>query len=89
MGTLAEAVAIIEAGTACRAGLRRRGGLPRVGLPRSRAMVNSEAQRRTLVDSLRLRWCQAVRDGDAPAKQALFKEAVYLGIRPGEFADGI
>lgn len=50
-------------------------------------MVNSEAQRRTLVNSLRLRWCQAVRDGDASTKQALFKEAVYLGIQPGEFAD--
>ena len=48
-------------------------------------MVSSEAQRQTLIQSLRERWSEAVRDEDAEAKQALFKEAVYLGIQPEEF----
>ena len=48
-------------------------------------MASSEAQRQTLIHSLRQRWSEAVRDEDAEAKQALFKEAVYLGIQPEEF----
>ena len=48
-------------------------------------MASSEAQRQTLITSLRQRWVEAVRDNDAEAKQALFKEAVYLGIQPEEF----
>jgi len=38
-----------------------------------------------LVESLRSRYRSAEERGDAEAKQALFKEAVYLGIQPGEF----
>ena len=49
------------------------------------AMVSSEAQRQTLINSLRQRWIDAVRTNDAEAKQALFKEAVYLGIQPEDF----
>ena len=48
-------------------------------------MVSSEAQRQTLIRSLRQRWIDAVRSDDAEAKQALFKEAVYLGIQPEDF----
>lgn len=48
-------------------------------------MASSEAQRQTLINSLRQRWTEAVRDNNAEAKQALFKEAVYLGIQPEEF----
>lgn len=48
-------------------------------------MVRNQAQRQTLINSLRQRWCEAVRENDASARQALFKEAVYLGIQPGEF----
>lgn len=48
-------------------------------------MSTSDAQRQTLIASLRQRWDKATRDDDAEAKQALFKEAVYLGIQPEEF----
>ncbi len=48
-------------------------------------MVSSEAQRQTLINSLRQRCIDAMRTNDAEAKQALFKEAVYLGIQPEEF----
>jgi len=37
------------------------------------------------VESLRSRYRSAEERSDAVAKQALFKEAVYLGIQPGEF----
>jgi hypothetical protein len=40
-----------------------------------------------MVDSLRRRYRTAADRNDADAKQALFKEAVYLGIKPEEFAD--
>ena len=50
-------------------------------------MATSEAQRHTLIQSLRQRWSEAVRKQDAEAKQALFKEAVYLGIQPEEFTE--
>jgi len=49
------------------------------------AMASSEAQRQTLIESLRQRFSEAVRRDDAEAKQALFKEAVYLGIQPELF----
>ena len=43
------------------------------------------AKQQTLIASLRSRYAQAVADDDAEAKQALFKEAVYLGIQPEVF----
>jgi hypothetical protein len=48
-------------------------------------MVFSDPRRQALIDSLRSRYQQAERHADAEAKQALFKEAVYLGIQPEEF----
>ena len=50
-------------------------------------MASSEAQQQTLIESLRHRYREAVRRDDAEAKQALFKEAVYLGIQPELFTD--
>ena len=56
-------------------------------------MVNSDAtetpdpRRGVLVASLRSRYQAAARHNDADSKQALFKEAVYLGIQPEEFTD--
>ena len=48
-------------------------------------MASSDPQRETLIASLRQRFAQAERDDDAEAKQALFKEAVYLDIQPELF----
>jgi hypothetical protein len=48
-------------------------------------MTTEDARRRTLTDSLRLRFAAAERRDDAEAKQALFREAVYLGIPPEAF----
>ncbi len=48
-------------------------------------MLSSDPRRQALIDSLRSRYQQAERQADAEAKQALFKEAVYLGIQPEEF----
>lgn len=48
-------------------------------------MLSSDPRRQALIDSLRSRFQQAERQADAEAKQALFKEAVYLGIQPEEF----
>lgn len=48
-------------------------------------MVSSDPRRQALIDSLRSRYQQAERQANAEAKQALFKEAVYLGIQPEEF----
>jgi hypothetical protein len=59
--------------------------LRKVAATKSAAMASSEAQRQTLIESLRLRYSEAVRREDAEAKQALFKEAVYLGIQPDLF----
>ena len=42
----------------------------------------SDPRRATLVASLRARYAIAEQRQDADAKRALFKEAVYLGIRP-------
>ena len=44
-----------------------------------------DPRRQSLVESLRSRYRSAEERSDAVAKQALFKEAVYLGIQPGEF----
>jgi len=41
-----------------------------------------DRRRQALIESLRLRFSQACQRRDAGAKQALFKEAVYLGIQP-------
>jgi hypothetical protein len=48
-------------------------------------MASSDAQRQALIDSLRQRFADALQREDAEAKQALFKEAVYLGIQPDLF----
>jgi hypothetical protein len=50
-------------------------------------MIPSDPRRQAMVDSLRSRYRTAADHNDAEAKQALFKEAVYLGIQPEEFAD--
>ncbi len=50
-------------------------------------MTNSDPQLQALIASLRERYAQAARDNDAQAKQALFKEAVYLGIQPELFTE--
>ena len=50
-------------------------------------MSTSDPRRQALVESLRSRYQQAEQANDAEAKQALFKEAVYLGIQPELFAD--
>ncbi|MBM5825428.1 MAG: hypothetical protein FJ054_08730 [Cyanobacteria bacterium M_surface_10_m2_119] len=47
-----------------------------------------DPRRQALVESLRSRFLSADERGDAEAKQALFKEAVYLGIQPDEFTRG-
>ena len=47
--------------------------------------ASTEARRQGLIASLQLRWAAAQKQGDAAAKQALFKEAVYLGIQPHDY----
>lgn len=49
------------------------------------SMASSDAQRQALIASLRERYAKALQQEDAEAKQALFKEAVYLGIQPDLF----
>jgi len=41
-----------------------------------------DRRRRALIESLQLRFSQSCQRHDAGAKQALFNEAVYLGIQP-------
>ena len=41
----------------------------------------------TLIDSLRERFRLAEQNRDAKAKQALFREAIYLGIQPQVFTE--
>ena len=41
----------------------------------------------TLIASLRERFQLAERNRDAKAKQALFREAIYLGIQPQVFTE--
>jgi hypothetical protein len=48
-------------------------------------MASSDAQRQALIASLCERYAKALQQEDAEAKQALFKEAVYLGIQPDLF----
>ena len=65
-----------------------RPNLPKVKDERRVAMENApDPQRETLIASLRQRYAQAERDDDADTKQALFKEAVYLGIQPQQFTE--
>ncbi len=45
----------------------------------------SDPRQVTLVASLRARYAIAEQRQDADAKRALFKEAVYLGIRPDAY----
>lgn len=49
------------------------------------ASSSPDPRRQALVESLRQRYRSAEERGDAAAKQALFKEAVYLGIQPDAF----
>lgn len=50
------------------------------------AQSHSPARQRTLVESLRLRFLIAEQQGNVEAKQALFQEAIYLGIQPELFS---
>ena len=50
---------------------------------------HSPARQRTLVESLRLRFLIAEQQGNVEAKQALFQEAIYLGIQPELFSQGL
>ncbi|MGL6132770.1 MAG: hypothetical protein ACRC1L_01040 [Prochlorococcaceae cyanobacterium] len=51
----------------------------------AQSRAQSDPRRPVLVASLRSRYAAAERREDAGAKQALFQEAVYLGIQPEEF----
>ena len=51
----------------------------------SSSSPTADPRRQALVDSLRSRYLSAEAGQDAEDKQALFKEAVYLGIQPDEF----
>jgi hypothetical protein len=55
--------------------------------PRAAVPSPSDPRRAALVASLRRRWLAAEGKGDGAAKQALFQEAVYLGIQPGDYQD--
>ncbi len=50
-------------------------------------MTAADPRQQALIASLRSRFAEALRSGDAEAKKALFKEAVYLGIQPDVFGD--
>ena len=43
---------------------------------------SADVRRQALLASLRQRYRQALARGDAPARQALFQEAVYLDLPP-------
>jgi len=47
-----------------------------------------DARRRQLIASLQQRFRLAEERRDSRAKQALFREAIYLGIQPQLFTDG-
>jgi hypothetical protein len=59
------------------AGTRSAGDGQRAGSPRQ-----DHARQAAMIASLRARYAVADLRQDAEAKQALFKEAAYLGIRP-------
>ena len=50
-----------------------------------RPSYQSAARLGSLIASLRVRYVEADHKGDAQAKQALFQEAIYLGIQPELF----
>jgi hypothetical protein len=50
--------------------------------PGSDSAVGTDLRREALIASLRQRFAIADARGDAEAKQALFKEAVYLNLPP-------
>jgi hypothetical protein len=50
--------------------------------PGSDSAGGTDFRRETLIASLRQRFALAEARGDAEAKQALFKEAVYLNLPP-------
>ena len=50
-------------------------------------LLKTDARKRRLVASLQQRFRLAEESRDARAKQALFREAVYLGIQPQLFTD--
>jgi hypothetical protein len=52
-------------------------------------MSSVDPRYKALLSSLRHRYLEAKRLGDAEAKQALFKEAVYLGIQPQQIENGV
>jgi hypothetical protein len=62
-------------------------GSDRMSTDEKAEQKQDDPRRQTLIDSLRARFARAVEREDAPAKQALFKEAAYLGIRPEQFQD--
>ena len=49
--------------------------------------LKTDARKRRLVASLQQRFRLAEESRDARAKQALFREAVYLGIQPQLFTN--
>ena len=49
--------------------------------------ISSDPRQITLVASLRERFRLAEQNRDARAKQALFREAIYLGIQPQVFTE--
>jgi hypothetical protein len=66
-------------------------GKPQADSPPERpdsASSSPDPRRQALVESLRHRYRSAEARCDAAAKQALFKEAVYLGIQPDAFTGG-
>ncbi|MEC7249571.1 MULTISPECIES: hypothetical protein [unclassified Synechococcus] len=48
-----------------------------------------DARRQQLIASLRQRFRLAQDRDDSRAKQELFREAIYLGIQPHLFTDGL
>jgi len=55
---------------------------PQGQAPSSESMSAADPRREALIASLRMRFALAEARGDAEAKQALFKEAVYLNLPP-------
>ena len=55
--------------------------------PGSEPVSGSDPRREALIASLRQRFALAEARGDADAKQALFKEAVYLNLPPELWQD--
>jgi len=52
-------------------------------------MAEADPRRATLIASLQQRYAEACRRDDGEAKQALFKEAVYLNIQPDLLEAGV